>query len=98
MPVPAGPATSVFGRNGACAASPNPGVRAVVSTGGPTGCLWSANNVGPNDEIFSFHTGGAQAVFADGAVRFLSENMDSAVIAKLVARADGEQVDLPSTN
>ena len=67
-------------------------------TGGPTGCLWSANNVGPNDEIFSFHTGGAQAVFADGAVRFLSENMDSAVIAKLVARADGEQVDLPSTN
>ena len=65
-------------------------------TGGPVGtCEWTTNNCGPNDEIYSFHVGGAQAVFADGAVRFLSENMDSAVIAKLVARADGEQVDLP---
>jgi len=67
-------------------------------TGGPTTCLWTTNNCGPNDEIYSFHVGGAQAVFADGAVRFLSENMDSGVIAKLVARADGEQVDLPSAN
>ena len=67
-------------------------------TGGPTTCPWTTNNCGPMDEIFSFHVGGAQAVFADGAVRFLSENMDSGVIAKLVARADGEQVDLPGAN
>ena len=67
-------------------------------TGGPTGCLWTTNNCGPNDEPYSFHTGGVQAMFADGAVRFLSENMDSVVVAKLIARADGEQVDLPSTN
>jgi prepilin-type N-terminal cleavage/methylation domain-containing protein len=71
-------------------------------TGGPTsptpGCPWTTNNCGPNDEIYSFHVGGAQAVFADGAVRFLSENTDGAVIAKLIARNDGEQVDLPSTN
>ncbi len=60
--------------------------------------LWSTRDCGPNDEIFSFHTGGAQCVFADGAVRFLSENMDATVIARLVARADGEQVDLPSAN
>lgn len=67
----------------------------VVPIGGPPECPWSTENCGPNDEIFSFHTGGAQAVFADGAVRFLSENMDPVVVAKLVARADGEQIDLP---
>ena len=64
-------------------------------TGGPANCLWTTNNCGPNDEIYSFHVGGAQAVFADGAVRFLSENIDAGVIGKMVARADGEQVDLP---
>jgi len=60
--------------------------------------LWSTRDCGPNDEMFSFHTGGIQAVFADGAVRFLSENTDASVVARLIARADGEQVDLPSTN
>ncbi len=63
--------------------------------GGPPECPWSTENCGPNDEIFSFHTGGAQAVLGDGAVKFLSENMDPAVVAKLVARADSELVDLP---
>ena len=37
-----------------------------------------------------------EAVFADGAVRFLSEKMDAGVVAKLIARNDGEQVDLPT--
>ena len=67
--------------------------------GGPTigtAPSWSVANCGPNDEIFSFHVGGAQAVFSDGAVRFLSENTDAGVLGKLVARGDGEQVDLPS--
>jgi len=67
--------------------------------GGPTigtAPSWSVKNCGPNDEMYSFHVGGCQAVFSDGAVRFLSENMDAGVVAKLVARADGEQVDLPS--
>lgn len=64
--------------------------------GGTPECPWSTENCGPNDELFGFHTGGVQAVFADGAVRFLSENMDAGVVGKLVARADGEQVDLPS--
>ncbi|AMV22190.1 DUF1559 domain-containing protein [Planctomyces sp. SH-PL14] len=67
-------------------------------TGGIPACPWTQNNIGPTGELFSFHTGGIQAVFADGAVRFLSENADGAVVAKLVARSDGEQVDLPSTN
>ncbi len=60
--------------------------------GGPTTCPWSNNNCGPNDEPFSFHTGGCHAVLGDGSVRFLSENMDSDTIRKLVSRDDGEIV------
>jgi len=62
--------------------------------GGPN--PWSQKNCGPNDEIFSFHVGGAQVLFGDGAVRFLTENLDAGVLGKMVARADGEQVDLPN--
>ena len=63
--------------------------------GGPPECPWTTENCGPNDEPFGFHTGGVQAVFADGAARFLSENIHNAVLARLVARADGEQVGFP---
>jgi prepilin-type processing-associated H-X9-DG protein len=31
---------------------------------------WANNDCGPKDELFSFHTGGANVVFADGRVRF----------------------------
>ncbi len=37
----------------------------------------------------SFHTGGAQFTMADGAVHFLSQNMDATVLQQLGNRADG---------
>jgi len=74
---------------------PSGAVRLVNNSSNPIGgtaeCPWSTEDCGPNDELFGFHPGGVQAVFADGAVRFLSENMDPQVVGKLVARADGEQ-------
>jgi prepilin-type processing-associated H-X9-DG protein len=57
--------------------------------GGPADCRWTNNNCGPNDEIFSFHTGGAHVVLADGSVRFLSENLDWLVLKRLVGSQDG---------
>ena len=60
--------------------------------GGPASCPWSVNNCGPNDEPFSLHTGGAQAVLGDGSVRFISENTDRHVIRRLCNPADGEVV------
>lgn len=51
--------------------------------------LWSLNNVGNNDEPFSFHTGGCNAVLVDGSVRFLSENLDSITMRRLVSRSEG---------
>jgi len=43
-------------------------------------------------EVYSFHPGGANVVFADGSVRFLRESVDIRVFAALVTRAGGEVV------
>jgi prepilin-type processing-associated H-X9-DG protein len=42
--------------------------------------------------IYSFHTGGANAVFVDGSVHFLREGLDRNVFAALVTRAGGEEI------
>jgi prepilin-type N-terminal cleavage/methylation domain-containing protein/prepilin-type processing-associated H-X9-DG protein len=43
-------------------------------------------------EVYSFHTTGANAVFADGSVHFLKATLDIQVFARLVTRAGGEVV------
>ena len=45
-------------------------------------------------EIYAFHTGGAQACFADGSGRFLASSLETAVGIALITRAGGEAVDL----
>ncbi len=57
-----------------------------VGNSGPSDCPWSMNNCGPNDEIFSFHPGGALALFVDGSVHFLAEGIDPRLMRKLVTR------------
>jgi prepilin-type processing-associated H-X9-DG protein len=46
-------------------------------------------------EVYSFHPGGANAVFADGSVHFLRADMGIRVFARLVTRAGGEVVAFP---
>jgi prepilin-type N-terminal cleavage/methylation domain-containing protein/prepilin-type processing-associated H-X9-DG protein len=55
-------------------------------------CVWApANNCGNNDEIFSFHTGGgANVVWCDGHVSFLSASIDRRVVRQLVTPDGGE--------
>ncbi len=43
-------------------------------------------------EVYSFHPGGANAVFADGSVRFLKASIDIRTFSRLVTRAGGEVV------
>lgn len=43
-------------------------------------------------EVYSFHAGGANAVFADGSVHFLKASMSIRVLARLITRAGGEVV------
>lgn len=57
---------------------------------GPTDCPWSTNNCGPNDEIFSFHPGGAIAVFADGSAHFVDETIEPTTLRFLVTRSEND--------
>jgi prepilin-type N-terminal cleavage/methylation domain-containing protein/prepilin-type processing-associated H-X9-DG protein len=59
-------------------------------TGGPAGCLWSNNNCGPNDEPFSFHSGGVNCAMGDGSVRFLRDSIPSLTLKWLAAANDGQ--------
>jgi prepilin-type N-terminal cleavage/methylation domain-containing protein/prepilin-type processing-associated H-X9-DG protein len=59
---------------------------------GPNGCWLTTNNCGPNDEIFSFHTGGANVVFGDGHVQFIADGASPVTIAILTSRSGGEVV------
>ncbi len=42
--------------------------------------------------LSSHHTGGAQATFADGSVRFLNENIDPTILEALLTADGGEEV------
>ncbi len=51
-----------------------------------------------NDSLYvggfgSYHTGGANFAFADGSVRFLSQNIDANAYKNLGNRADGEMIE-----
>jgi prepilin-type N-terminal cleavage/methylation domain-containing protein/prepilin-type processing-associated H-X9-DG protein len=49
-------------------------------------------NYTSNNEIYSWHTGGANGLFGDGSVRFMPDNTPAALIVALVTRAGGEAV------
>jgi prepilin-type N-terminal cleavage/methylation domain-containing protein/prepilin-type processing-associated H-X9-DG protein len=53
----------------------------------PGPCPMNCNN---DQEVYSFHPGGANAVFVDGSVHFLKAGIDIRVLARLVTRAGGE--------
>jgi prepilin-type N-terminal cleavage/methylation domain-containing protein/prepilin-type processing-associated H-X9-DG protein len=47
-------------------------------------------NATSNNEIYAWHTGGANALFGDGSVRFLRDSTPAATVVALVTRAGGE--------
>jgi prepilin-type processing-associated H-X9-DG protein len=64
-----------------------------VPDGGPSDCLWTNTNCGPNTEIFSYHPGGANVLLCDGSVQMLQEQIDPRVVRRLVTRAEGAPVE-----
>jgi prepilin-type N-terminal cleavage/methylation domain-containing protein/prepilin-type processing-associated H-X9-DG protein len=74
-------------------AAVNNGIIAQGSTAGgtmrPGPCAINCTN---ERQVYSFHPGGANAVFADGAVHFVKADVNILVLAALVTRAGGEVV------
>ena len=66
-------------------------LRGASSDGGtqPGQCAINCTN---DHEVYSFHAGGANAVFADGSVHVLKANVHIRILARLVTRAGGEVV------
>ncbi|HXG09777.1 MAG TPA: DUF1559 domain-containing protein [Gemmataceae bacterium] len=60
--------------------------------GGPPACPWTYHDCGPNNEWFSFHVGGANALFADGHVQFITDSVSLRVVYALGTRNGGEVV------
>jgi prepilin-type N-terminal cleavage/methylation domain-containing protein/prepilin-type processing-associated H-X9-DG protein len=63
----------------------------------PSGCTTCqpgpcAINCENNDEIYSFHSDGANVLLADGSVHFLAASTDINIVAALITRAGGEVV------
>lgn len=68
-------------------------------------CCWPANNGqasngisrnhGNNSPLRSAHPGGAQILLTDGSVRFLSENLETQILARLASKDDGGTFALP---
>jgi prepilin-type N-terminal cleavage/methylation domain-containing protein/prepilin-type processing-associated H-X9-DG protein len=53
--------------------------------GSAASCIWTnVTNCGPNDEVYSFHGTGANVLFMDGHVNFLSDQIDAIVMRRLV--------------
>src|SRR5262249_37357424 len=55
----------------------------------PGPCAINCTN---DQEVYSFHPGGANAAFADGSVHFLKAGIAIRIFARLVTRAGGEGV------
>ncbi|MEI8374659.1 MAG: DUF1559 domain-containing protein [Planctomycetota bacterium] len=67
--------------------------------GGPGGApvvgvvpSWTNNNIGLNDEPFSFHGGGCNSVFVDGSVHFIADGIAPVTLRYLVTRAEGKAI------
>ncbi|MFO0875920.1 MAG: DUF1559 domain-containing protein [Gemmataceae bacterium] len=98
-----GSATCARARGGSWATNDNPYafgeslVSWCTSGGSPTqGAIPGPMRINGSNEwgwlLYGFHTGGANAAFADGSVRFLAESMDVRTVGMLASRAGGEVI------
>jgi prepilin-type N-terminal cleavage/methylation domain-containing protein/prepilin-type processing-associated H-X9-DG protein len=69
-----------------------PGQYAINYTNGDDGTVYPNPYYGTDgtSQIYSFHPGGANALFVDGSVQFVKQNIDIRVLARLVTRNGGE--------
>lgn len=61
-------------------------------TYGPAGCFVNCSN---DNEIYGFHSGGANILLGDSSVRYLVESTGSFTVGALATARGGESVTLP---
>jgi prepilin-type N-terminal cleavage/methylation domain-containing protein/prepilin-type processing-associated H-X9-DG protein len=71
-----------------CADTPYPSIGATDGNG----IALKGNNAGANDEIFSYHPGGANVLMGDGSVKYLKESTNALVLRKLVTLSGNEVI------
>jgi prepilin-type processing-associated H-X9-DG protein len=66
------------------------------------GAAWAPSGLGPcnvncsnHQGIYAFHSAGANALFLDGRVAYLTEGLAAEVLFAMVTRSRGELIDLP---
>lgn len=86
----AGPDQTIYG--GPWTGNSNPLIVAGSSADGATRPGPCALNCTNDGEVYSFHPGGANVLFADGSGHFLNSTLDIRILARLVTRAGGEVI------
>lgn len=56
--------------------------------GGSAACPWTTSDCGPNDEPFSFHGYGCNALFMDGHVTFVRDDVDPIVFRRMLTAVE----------
>jgi prepilin-type N-terminal cleavage/methylation domain-containing protein/prepilin-type processing-associated H-X9-DG protein len=58
----------------------------------PATIVTAGNQAGPNEEPYSFHSGGVNALFGDGSVKFIKETINLAAFRGILTIGGGETV------
>ena len=58
--------------------------------------ITAGNNAGANDEIFSYHPGGANVLMGDGSVRYLKDTVNPVTLRALISLNGGEVISADS--
>ena len=80
---------SAFGTSGQ---PNNKGVPTNEGVPWPTTVATAGNQAGPNEEPYSFHPGGINALFGDGSVHFLKNSVNLVALRSLLTIAGGETI------
>jgi prepilin-type N-terminal cleavage/methylation domain-containing protein/prepilin-type processing-associated H-X9-DG protein len=80
---------SAFGTSGQ---PNNKGIPTNEGVAWPSTAATAGNQAGPNEEPYSFHAGGINALFGDGSVRFIKESINLVALRSILTIAGGETV------
>jgi prepilin-type N-terminal cleavage/methylation domain-containing protein/prepilin-type processing-associated H-X9-DG protein len=70
----------------------NKGIPTNEGVAWPATTATAGNQAGPNEEPYSFHPGGVNALFGDGSVRFVKETVNLVAFRSILSLAGGETV------